>query len=353
MNRLLRCLALTLCTLLSLAGAASAEGRMIIVMDGSGSMWGQIDGRAKLAIARDTVAEVLGSLPADRELGLLAYGHREKGNCGDIELIVPPEKNTSAAILSAVQAMRFLGKTPLTAAVQQAAEALRYTEEEATVVLVTDGLETCEADPCALGTELAQLGLKFTTHVVGFGLTKEEGAAVACLADNTGGSYIAAASAKDLLGALQATVSAVPQADTAALPKAALTAPDEAPIGTEIAVGWSVSDSAELDTITIGAADGDDHSAYVYASSGNPVTRPLGRWLRSRNTGSAPTRHMTMCRSADRVRTAMKPLITSRAIIRSRCACPMSRDAMSWSICSMTAKRLPRARSRSCPKERQ
>ena len=85
--------------------------------------------------------------------------------------------------------MKFLGKTPLSAAVKQAAEALKYTEDKATVILITDGLETCEADPCALGKELEQSGVDFTAHVVGFGLTAEEGKQVACLAENTGGKY--------------------------------------------------------------------------------------------------------------------------------------------------------------------
>ncbi|MBU1305041.1 MAG: VWA domain-containing protein, partial [Alphaproteobacteria bacterium] len=275
MNRFIHKFALALAILLSLAGATMAQPRTIIVMDGSGSMWGQIEGRAKLEIARDTVAEVLSRLPAERVLGLLAYGHRKKGDCGDIELIVPPEQGTSAAILAAVQSMRFLGKTPLTQAVRQAAEALRYTEDEATVILVTDGLETCEADPCALGLELEQLGLKFTAHVVGFGLTKEEGTAVACLAENTGGRYIQADNAEELTDALNATVNATqpePAAPAAPLPDAALTAPDEAPIGTEIEVGWSVSDAAPLDTIEIGAVGTSDHTAYVYANSGNPAT---------------------------------------------------------------------------------
>ena len=87
--------------------------------------------------------------------------------------------------------MKFLGKTPLSAAVKQAAEALRYTEDKATVVLITDGLETCNADPCALGKELEQSGVDFTAHVVGFGLTADEGRQVACLAENTGGKYVA------------------------------------------------------------------------------------------------------------------------------------------------------------------
>ena len=131
-----------------------AADRAIIVLDASGSMWGQIDGRPKVDIARETLRTVLQSVPADMELGLMAYGHREKGSCVDIELVVPPAAGSAPAITAAADTMKFLGKTPLTAAVRQAAEALRYTEEKSTVILITDGIETCEADPCALGKEL-------------------------------------------------------------------------------------------------------------------------------------------------------------------------------------------------------
>ena len=136
----------------------------------------------------------------------MAYGHREKGNCADIELIVPPAAGTAGAITTAADNLKFLGKTPLTAAVRQAAEALKYTEDKATVILITDGLETCNADPCALGKELEQSGVDFTANVVGFGLTAEEGKQVACLAENTGGKYIQADDAKGLEDALVETV---------------------------------------------------------------------------------------------------------------------------------------------------
>lgn len=189
-----------------------AEGRSIIVLDASGSMWGQIDGRPKLEIAREALAEVVQSIPADTELGLIAYGHREKGSCTDIELIVPPAAGTAAAISEAAAKMQFLGKTPLTESVRQAAAELRSTEEKATVILITDGIETCEADPCALGTELEASGVDFTAHVVGFGLTEAEGQQVACLATNTGGQYLTAADLEGLTMALQSVVIEAPPA---------------------------------------------------------------------------------------------------------------------------------------------
>ncbi|MEW9807762.1 VWA domain-containing protein [Mesorhizobium sp. ZMM04-5] len=201
------------------SGFANAADRAIIVLDASGSMWGQIGGKPKLEIARETLRDVLRSVPADTELGLMAYGHREKGSCSDIELIVPPAAGTAPAISQAVDGMKFLGSTPLTAAVRQAAEALRYTEQKSTVVLITDGIETCDADPCALAKELEASGVDFTAHVVGFGLTAEEGREVACLAEDTGGKYLQASDAEALTEALTATV--VTPAEPAPEPEAA------------------------------------------------------------------------------------------------------------------------------------
>lgn len=191
-----------------LVPAVAEPAATVIVLDGSGSMWGQIDGRTKAELAREAVGTVLDGLPADRSLGLLAYGHRHKGDCGDIELVVPPAPGSADAVRAAVDGMRFLGKTPLTAAVRQAAEALRSTEAPATVVLVTDGLETCDADPCALGRELEASGVAFTAHVIGFGLSRGEGAEIACLAEATGGRYLAADDGAALVEALDVTVAA-------------------------------------------------------------------------------------------------------------------------------------------------
>jgi Ca-activated chloride channel family protein len=220
--------ALAALIVLWMSAPGSAADRTIIVLDASGSMWGQIDGKPKLEIARETLRTVLQSVPADMELGLMAYGHREKGSCSDIELVVPPAAGSAAAITQAADGMKFLGKTPLSAAVRQAAEALRYTEEKSTVILITDGIETCEADPCALGKELEQSGVDFTAHVVGFGLTADEGREVACLAENTGGKYLQASDAAALKDALAATVVA-PPAPAPAPPVVAEPAPAPAP----------------------------------------------------------------------------------------------------------------------------
>lgn len=165
MFRISRCIAACL-LLVGMGTAAKAADRAIVILDASGSMWAQIDGRPKLEIARKSLRTALQSVPADAEIGFMAYGHREKGSCQDIELIVPPQAGSASAIVQAADSMKFLGKTPLTDAVRSAAEALKYTEDKARVILITDGLETCGGDPCALGEELKAGGVDFTAHVV-------------------------------------------------------------------------------------------------------------------------------------------------------------------------------------------
>ena len=183
--------------------ALAESPRTILVLDGSGSMWGQIEGEAKISIAQTVVGDLLGEIPADMELGLTVYGHRRKGDCGDIESLVPIGTDTRDAIRSAVNAIKPKGKTPLSAAVLAAAEELKYTEEKATVILVSDGRETCNVDPCALGERLEETGVDFTAHVVGFDVAKpEDKAQLQCLAENTGGTFVSASNATELKEAL-------------------------------------------------------------------------------------------------------------------------------------------------------
>lgn len=224
-----------------------AGDRVMIVLDASGSMWGQIEGEAKISIARRVLKDVLGSSESDLEMGLIAYGHREKGQCGDIEIIMEPAAGNGPAIGEAADKLNPLGKTPLSASVQLAAETLKYTEEKATVIVITDGIETCNADPCALGAALAANGIDFTAHVVGFGLSAEEGQQVACLAQETGGLYVPADNADALAVALSETVQEIAEApveeaakepEPEKLPSASLDAQETVEIGKTFTVNW-------------------------------------------------------------------------------------------------------------------
>lgn len=199
--------------------AAPAPQSVMMVLDGSGSMWGQIDGAAKIEIARSVIGDLLDTWNENVELGVIAYGHREKGQCSDIETLVEVGPVNQSAVMTKINAINPKGKTPISAAVRKAAEALKYTEEKATVILVSDGLETCNADPCALANELEAAGVDFTTHVIGFDITEEEKAGLACLADNTGGRFMSAQSAGELTTALAETVEIVAETAPVAEPE--------------------------------------------------------------------------------------------------------------------------------------
>ena len=196
--------------------AAEETSKVMLVLDASGSMWGRIDGTTKIEVARDVIRELLIDWDPSIHLGLSAYGHRRKGECSDIETLVPVGPVNPQQIMSIVNSLTPVGKTPLSEAVLQAARELRYTEERATVILVSDGIETCEADPCALGLALERDGVDFTAHVIGFDLNREEADSLRCLAENTGGQFLSADDPTGLLKALQFTVT---QVVTAAAPK--------------------------------------------------------------------------------------------------------------------------------------
>ena len=196
--------------------APQGPGQSMLVLDASGSMWGQIGGKAKIDIARDAVANMLGSWPASQQLGLMAYGHRSKGNCADIEMLKAPAVLDKAGFQRAVNALQPKGMTPISASVRMAAEQLKFSERKATVILVSDGEETCHADPCALGQELEKLGVDFTAHVIGFDIEKgsKAHAQLQCLATSTGGKYLDARNAEDLNKAMGDVARTVPAPTT-------------------------------------------------------------------------------------------------------------------------------------------
>jgi Ca-activated chloride channel homolog len=201
-------LALVLSSILSTAAFADGQ-RVILVLDASGSMWGQINGKAKMDIAKDVVGKVLSTWKPEDDIGLVVYGHREKGSCTDIETVLHPRPLTIDDFMSPVKALSPKGKTPMTQAVRQAAEALKYTEQQSTVILVSDGLETCGADPCAVARELEKSGVNLTVHTVGFGLDDKNAIAqLKCMAEETGGISIIADNADELESALKQTVEA-------------------------------------------------------------------------------------------------------------------------------------------------
>ena len=188
----------------------------MIVFDASGSMAGNVDQGIATIIprideVRGALAAVLPTVTRRRRVGLISYGPGPYQQC-NVELNLKPTQNAAAIIMQDVNALNPAGKTPLTAAVKNAAEVLDYRHKPGVIVVLTDGEETCGGSPCNLGKELHASAVQLTVHIIGYRLkglswTGEQSILDAkCLAEATGGLYIGAESKQDLVEALEKTL---------------------------------------------------------------------------------------------------------------------------------------------------
>jgi Ca-activated chloride channel family protein len=172
------------------AGARAADsGAMMIVVDGSGSMAGLIEPRArqsKIVLVRDALRPALATVGPQTRAGLVAFGHRN-GGCTDVEIVRPPEVTDVERTVAALARIRPRGKGAVTFALREAAKQLPADAAPRSIVLIHDGADNCQQDVCAAAAELAAAGI--TTHVVSLGVPPDELAKMACLPQATGGRH--------------------------------------------------------------------------------------------------------------------------------------------------------------------
>jgi Ca-activated chloride channel family protein len=144
-------------------------------------------------------------------VGLITYGPGPYNQC-NVKLDLKPTPDAASLIMGAVNALVPAGKTPLTSAVEQAADVLNYRSKPGVIVVVTDGEETCGGSPCTLAKQLHLLGDQLTVHVIAFrydGFSWTGGNSVMdlmCLADENHGLYSRANSEEELVEALEKTL---------------------------------------------------------------------------------------------------------------------------------------------------
>lgn len=188
--------------------AVNQPQKIIYILDASGSMLGKVGAEEKMAAARRVLKDSIAKLSNESHVGLIAYGHRRKNDCADIELLSSLKLVDKTALAQQVDALKPSGMTPITNSLQQAFDAVRaqQSRDAITVVLVTDGLETCPGDPCKLAREAKQAGLNFVLHVIGFDVGKVKVSQLECVAQAGGGVYLGAQNAEELGTALAGAV---------------------------------------------------------------------------------------------------------------------------------------------------
>ena len=253
--------------------ASAQDSGTILILDGSGSMWAELpEGRSRIEVARDVLDDFLSARDPALPMGVIAYGHNRRGDCSDIETLAPVGVQDGQALGQRLRSLMPRGKTPLAEALRRAAAEIPATAEEADIVLVTDGLETCGGDPCAVAAGLAAQGIPIRAHVVGFGLTEGEVRQIACVAEQTGGQILATQSGAELSEALLRTTSA-PPAEPAQPGTAAINLTIRADIaGRPDRVTFRAANEATGETRDLGTLD--------FATAGYlPVELAEGSWL--------------------------------------------------------------------------
>jgi Ca-activated chloride channel homolog len=190
------------------SGAAAQEDEadptLLLIMDSSGSMnAGDGSGGTKIQAAKEALNGVVNALPADSLVGLRVYGHRipntdERRGCRDTELIVPVGPLDRSGMKQQIRSFDAKGFTPIGLSLQKGARDLPR-EGKRTIVLVSDGIDTCAPPPpCEVAKRLSRQGVELRIDTVGFQVDPRARRELQCIARVAKGSYFDAGSSAEL-----------------------------------------------------------------------------------------------------------------------------------------------------------
>ncbi|MCC7532807.1 MAG: VWA domain-containing protein [Bacteroidia bacterium] len=189
-----RLVALVLCILVSgLKTIVHAQGytkpktRILFLLDASGSMYAAMDKDIRINVAKRMLSKIMDSLELvnDVQVALRVYGHTSPPghrNCKDTRLEVPFKYNNHQDIKSKLKDITPKGTTLIAYSLQQAA--YDFPKEPGVrniIILITDGIEECEGDPCAVSEALQSHGVVLRPFIIGLGSTEDFRKAFECV----------------------------------------------------------------------------------------------------------------------------------------------------------------------------
>jgi Ca-activated chloride channel family protein len=190
-------IALSLAVAMPLASAAEAcslsSRSVLVLLDASYSMLNRVaGGGTRFSAARNAVSAVVDLFPDDGFIALRFYGSQTSAarmDCGDSVLAVPfaPAFTNRAPIKSALADAHARGLTPIAYSLAQAVSDFPTDRLDKTIILVSDGGESCNGDPCAAAAKLHAQG--FVINTVGFMIAGLARAQLRCIASASGGQY--------------------------------------------------------------------------------------------------------------------------------------------------------------------
>lgn len=161
--------------------------RILFLLDGSGSMMAKWEGQHRIDVARDILSDLIDSLSDVKhlELGLRVYGHqfhRRFRNCTDSKLEVGFSPRNHETIKQKLASLEPQGTTPIAYSLEQATKDFPEDKNSRNVIImITDGIESCNGDPCAISLGLQRKGIFLRPFIIGMGIEKDYAKAFECM----------------------------------------------------------------------------------------------------------------------------------------------------------------------------
>lgn len=157
---------------------ASTLTRIEFLFDASQSMYAKWQSDTKYEIAKNLLGEMVDSLDKipNVELAMRVYGHTKKfppQDCDDTKLEVPFGGNTAYMIKKRLSEISPSGTTPIALSLDACGKDFPEDPARNIIILITDGIEECNGDPCAVSLMLQKHGIVLKPFVIGLGLSKD------------------------------------------------------------------------------------------------------------------------------------------------------------------------------------
>jgi Ca-activated chloride channel family protein len=148
--------------------------RILFVLDGSGSMKQDWNGKTKFNTAKELLFKMIDSVERKNpnvEFAVRVFGYqfpREQRNCKDSKLLIPFAKNNAQQINAKLSDLKPQGMSPIAYSIQQGAKDFPEDSKSLnSIILITDGEENCDGNPCNAAKELVAKKITLKPFIVG------------------------------------------------------------------------------------------------------------------------------------------------------------------------------------------
>ncbi len=151
--------------------------RILFILDASNSMNARWGAQTRIDAAKELLAKTVDDIHdiPNLEIGLRVYGHQSPitatyQDCNDTKLEVPFGKDNFGQVKARIKSIYAKGTTPIARSLEAAAGDFPDNTSRNIIILITDGLEACDNDPCVIAKKLKDKGVNVTPFVIGLGM---------------------------------------------------------------------------------------------------------------------------------------------------------------------------------------